>query len=270
MNEKTHDPARRFAAGAALAAVTALLAAAQFRCRRHRIRMVVPFAAGGGSDVIARLVADGLREALQGSRDRGEPRRRRRQHRHSRGGPGHADGRTLLFTPQSPITIAHLLEPKPSFDAEKDFVPIAIMAKTPLVLLVNAAVPGQDHGRTGRALQGQAQVDLLRFARATEFAFTTELLAREAGLEMTGVPYRGSAPAMTDLLGGSIQVLLSSAGAAKAQLQGWQGQGVAVMGAARSAGFSRRPDRRRSWACAISRCTAGSACSHRPRHPKSR
>ena len=52
-----------------------------------------------------------------------------------------------------------------------------------------------------------------------EFAFTTELLARETGLSVTGVPYRGSGPALTDLIGGQIQVLLSSAGAAKPHLK---------------------------------------------------
>ncbi|HSV47717.1 MAG TPA: tripartite tricarboxylate transporter substrate binding protein [Ramlibacter sp.] len=239
MNSRNNQMTRRrlLAAGVACAATAASLpAVAQLGTSGTGIRMVVPFAAGGGSDVIARLVADGLREALQ------EP-----VIVDNRAGAGgnigtaavakaEADGRTLLFTPQSPITIAHLLEPKPSFDAQKDLVPVAIMARTPLVLLVHAAVPANSMAELV-ALSKAKPGSLFYGSPSPEFAFTTELLARESGLQMTGVPYRGSAPALTDLIGGSIQVLLSSAGAAKAQLKDGKVKAFALVGAARSADF---------------------------------
>lgn len=228
---------RTLTAGAAcLALATALPAMAQLGAAGPGIRLVVPFAAGGGSDVAARLAADGLREAL---------------HEvvivDNRAGAGgnigtasvaraDADGRTLLFTPQSPITIAHLLEPKPNFDAQKDFVPIAIMARTPLVLLVNAAVPASSMAEL--VALSKAKPGLLFYGSPSpEFAFTTELLARESGLLVTGVAYRGSGPALTDLMGGSIHVLLSSAGAAKAQLKDGKVKALALVGGARSADF---------------------------------
>jgi tripartite-type tricarboxylate transporter receptor subunit TctC len=223
-------------AAACLASAAALPAAAQLGAGGTGIRIVVPFAAGGGSDVVARLVADGMREALQEA-----------VIVDNRAGAGgnigtaavaraDADGRTLLFTPQSPITIAHLLEPKPSFDAQKDFVPIAIMARTPLVLLVNTAVPAKSMAELV-ALSKAKPGSIFYGSPSPEFAFTTELLARESGLVMTGVPYKGSAPALTDLIGGSIQVLLSSAGAAKAQLKDGKVKAFALVGAARSADF---------------------------------
>ncbi len=66
---------------------------------------------------------------------------------------------------------------------------------------------------------------------------TTLNMARESGLVMTGVPYKGSAPALTDLMGGQIQVLLSSAGAAKAQLKDGKVKAFALVGGARSNDF---------------------------------
>ena len=225
---------------ACMALATALPAVAQLGAGGAPIRIVVPFAAGGGSDVVARLVADGFREVLQEVVIV--------ENRAGAGGNigtasvahADADGRTLLFTPQSPITIAHLLDPKPSFDAQKDLIPIAIMARTPLVLLVNAAVPANSMAELV-ALSKAKPGSIFYGSPSPEFAFTTELLARESGLEMTGVPYKGSAPALTDLMGGSIQVLLSSAGAAKAQLKDGKVKAFALVGAARSPDFPRVP-----------------------------
>jgi len=240
---KTPQITRRsmLSAAAACCALASWPAAAQTASGGPGIRLVVPFAAGGGSDVVARLVAEGLREALQ------EP-----VIVDNRAGAGGnigtaavaraaADGRTLLFTPQSPITIAHLLEPKPTFDAQKDLVPIAIVARTPLVLLVNTGVPANSMAELV-ALSKAKPGSLFYGSPSPEFAFTTELLARESGLVMTGVAYRGSGPAMTDLLGGSIQVLLSSAGAAKAQMKEGKVKALALVGAARSPDFPGVPN----------------------------
>ncbi len=223
---------RLLAAAAACAASAALPAFAQVSAGGSVLRIVVPFAAGGGSDVIARLVADGLREAL-----------RETVIVENRAGAGgnigaasvakaEPDGRTLLFTPQSPITIAHLLEPKPGFEADKDFAPVAIVAKTPLLLLVNASVPASTMAELV-ALSKAKPNSLFYGSPSHEFAFTTELLARETGLSVTGVPYRGSAPALTDLIGGQIQVLLSSAGAVKQHLKDGRVKAVALIGSAR-------------------------------------
>lgn len=200
------------------------------------LKLVVPFAAGGGSDVVARLVADGLRDALK------EP--VIVENRAGAGGnigaaavaKAPADGRTLLFTPQSPIAIAQFIEPKPPFDAEKDLVPIAIVARTPLVLLVSATVPAASMKELV-ALSKAKPESLFYGSPSPEFAFTTELLARETGLSITGVPYRGSAPAMTDLLGGQIHLLVSSAGAAKTHLKEGRVKALALIGSAPSSAF---------------------------------
>jgi len=227
---------RWLAASSALAASVALPARAQGFGGGNGVKMVVPFAAGGGSDVIARIVADGLREAL------GEA-----VIVDNRSGAGgnigaaavanaEPDGRTLLFTPQSPITIAHLIEPRPPFDGAKDFEPVAIVARTPLVLLVGNSVPAKTMAELV-ALSKAKPGALFYGSPSPEFAFTTELLARETGLSLTGVPYRGSAPALNDLLGGQIHVLLSSAGPARAHVKEGRAKAVALIGGSRSADF---------------------------------
>lgn len=235
MNTQARDITRRCAL-VACATLMSLPCAVFAQAASGPIRMVVPFAAGGGSDVVARLVADGLRESLKETVII--------ENLAGAGGNIGADavaratpdGRTLLFTPQSPITIAQFVEPKPPFDPERAFVPIAIVAKTPLVLLVNAAVPANTLAEL--VAYSKAKPNALNYgAPSHEFGFTTELLAREAGLQMVGVPYRGSGQAMTDLLGGAIQVLLSSGGAAKAQLKDGKVKALAVVGSVRSPEF---------------------------------
>lgn len=223
------------AAGAALLASGPLAALAQ-GTDGGVIRLVIPFAAGGGTDGAARLVADGLRDALKETIVI--------ENLAGAGGiigadkvaRAKPDGRTLLFTPQSPITIAQFIERKLPFDPEKAFIPIAIMAKTPLVLLVNASVPAKTLAEL--AAYSKANPNALSYgAPSPEFAFTTQLLAREIGLKMIDVPYRGSGQAMVDLLSGNIQVLLSSGGAARAQLKDGRIRALAVVGKERSADF---------------------------------
>ena len=104
---------------------------------------------------------------------------------------------------------------------------------------ISAAAPNAGHRAMAElvALSKAKPGSIFYGSPSPEFAFTTELLARESGLEMTGVPYKGSAPALTDLMGGSIQVLLSSAGAAKAQLKDGRVKALAQVGAARSTDF---------------------------------
>ncbi len=237
MSTKINPINRRhaIAAGAALLASGPLATLAQGN-DGGVIRLVIPFAAGGGTDGAARLVADGLRDALKenivienlagaggvigaGAVARAKP-----------------DGRTLLFTPQSPITIAQFIERKLPFDPEKAFIPIAIMARTPLVLLVNAGVPAKTLAELG--VYSKANPNALSYgAPSPEFGFTTQLLAREAGLKMVEIPYKGSGQAMVDLLGNNIQVLLSSSGAARAQLKDNRIRALAVVGKERSADF---------------------------------
>ena len=104
------------------------------------VKLVVPFPPGGGSDISARIVADSLSRRL-GQQFVIE---------NAAGANGNIgtqavirsapDGYTLLFTPQTPITIADSLEPKPPFDAKRDLIPLAMVASTPELMVVHPSI----------------------------------------------------------------------------------------------------------------------------------
>lgn len=201
-----HANRRQFcgaALGAALAVAAPLPALAQPAYPARPINIVVPFAAGGMTDILARQLAVTLQREFQqpGIVD----------NRLGAGGiigadrvaKARADGYTLLVT-----TTAHVVSPaivkKLPYDTVRDFQPIALLARTPNVLLVNPSNPAKN------------LAELLAFARRKgSFSYgssgtggTThlsgELLAAKTGAPLVHVPYKGTALALNDLLGGQI------------------------------------------------------------------
>lgn len=188
------------------------LAAAQEAWPRQPIRMVCPFAAGGPTDVAARLVAEGLSGVL-----------RQRVIVDNRTGSGVVvgteavakapkDGTTFLYS-----TVAHsVLRPlfaNLSFDPVRDFRPVALVGLIPMLLMVNKDVPAgtlQELVALFRAEPGQYNYGSSGAGGAVHLA--TELFLRQAGgLKVNHVPYRGAAPAMPDLLNGSLTMFLNVA-----------------------------------------------------------
>jgi tripartite-type tricarboxylate transporter receptor subunit TctC len=191
---------------------TPSLAAGQEAWPKQPIRMVCPFAAGGPTDVAARLVAEGLSGAL-----------RQRVIVDNRTGSGVVvgteavakapkDGYTFLYS-----TVAHSvlrpLFPNLSFDPVRDFQPVALVAVIPMLLMVNKDVPArslQDLIAMFRAAPGRYDYGSSGAGGAVHLA--TELFLRQAGdLKVNHVPYRGAAPAMPDLLSGNLTMFLNVA-----------------------------------------------------------
>src|SRR5215212_2152982 len=200
----------KLAASAGLAPPS--LAAAQEAWPKQPIRMVCPFAAGGPTDVAARLVAEGLSGVL-----------RQRVVVDNRTGSGVVvgteavakapkDGYTFLYS-----TVAHAvlrpLFPNLSFDPVRDFQPVALVAVIPMLLMVNKDVPAkslQDLIAMFRAAPGRYDYGSSGAGGAVHLA--TELfLQRAGGLKVNHVPYRGAAPAMPDLLSGNLTMFLNVA-----------------------------------------------------------
>jgi tripartite-type tricarboxylate transporter receptor subunit TctC len=203
---------RLILATAALAAAVAWAPAAfaQQAWPNRPIRMIIPFAAGGGTDPIARAIATKLSARL------GQP-----FVVENKGGAGGtlgteavakapADGYTLLFASTS-ITTNVASGKKLSYDLAKDLEPIGQVGTSPLLI----AVPGSSKAGTLR--------DLLDAARAKPKTITygsggigaishlgIELLANEAKVQFVHVPYKGIAPASTDLIGGNLEMLMVS------------------------------------------------------------
>jgi len=177
----------------------------------HPIRLVVPWAPGGATDVIARIVGKRLGENL------GQP-----VVIENKGGAGgnigtasfvreKADGYTLLMTTSSTHGINPHLYADPGYDAAKDFSHVAFVGSIPNVLEVPAKSPFQtaqqllEYGREnpGKLNYGSAGVGSSQHLAAAQ-------LIRSANIEITHIPYKGSGPAVADLLGAKIDFMLDT------------------------------------------------------------
>ena len=170
------------------------------------LRLVVPSAPGGPADVVARLLAENLRvgrpvvveNRTGGGLVAGTE-------AVARAAP---DGNTLLLT-----TIGHAVSPalgaRLPYDSERDFLPVARVANTALVLIVNNDLPATDlssflavlRARGGQTAYGSA-------GNGTAIHIAVELLKHQAQVQALHVPYRGTAPAMADLIAGHVQFMM--------------------------------------------------------------
>lgn len=196
------------------------------------IRMIVPFAPGGASDSTARIVVPGLAAAL------------RRviviENRPGAGGLLGAeaiaraapDGATLGISNTSPHGIVPLAQEPPPYDADRDFTHVALVAETPTVLLVPAASRFHDFPTYLRAAESWRQG--LSFASTGVGSLQHlqgELLARLTGARLTHVPYRGTGPALQDLVAGQVDSLLTPLAGTIGAIAGGQARALAVSSA---------------------------------------
>jgi tripartite-type tricarboxylate transporter receptor subunit TctC len=204
-------PRRRFLRAAAGA--VALPALARFAWAQaypsHPVRIIVPVAPGGALDIIARLMGQWLSERLgQTFVIENRP-----------GGGTNigveavvrapADGYTLLLVPGS-VTANATMFPKLNFNFVRDIVPIAMISQLPLVMEVNLAVPAKTVPEfVAWAKANPGKVSMASGGTGSTSHIGGELLKLRTGIEMVHVPYRGGAPALTDVLGGQVQVYFS-------------------------------------------------------------
>jgi tripartite-type tricarboxylate transporter receptor subunit TctC len=174
------------------------------------VKIVVPVAAGGGVDVMARLLAQYLGERLH-------------QQFVVENRPGAAgvigskaviaspaDGTTLLYTPSS-LSLSVAISKTPPYDLAKDFSPIVNVAISPYALVVNPSVPA--HSLMEFVAYAKANPNKLSYGSAgvgSASHLAAELLKSNAGIEMVHVPNKGMNPALIDLMGGQVQVLFAS------------------------------------------------------------
>ena len=202
------------------------------------VRFIVPYAPGGATDIIGRLVAQKLGELL-GQQFVVE----------NRPGAGASiganlvatavpDGYTLLLTNSGSHAAAPALFPKLPYDPIKNFTHVALVATTPTVLVVNKHTPF-------RTLES-----LVRYAKANpgKLSFATsgngssahlvgEMLMLEAGIGMVHIPYRGAGPAMLDVVANQVPMMFDSLGSASTNIRSGEVRALAVSSAARQNGF---------------------------------
>jgi tripartite-type tricarboxylate transporter receptor subunit TctC len=236
-------PRRRFlhlAAGAAAFSAFSRAVRAQGYPSRA-VRIVVPVPPGGALDILARLIGQWLSARL------GQP-----FVIENRPGGGTnigieavvrapADGYTLLLVPGS-VPVNTSLHRKLNFNFIRDIVPIAMISKIPLVMEVNPSVPA----RTVPEFIAHARANPGKLIMASGGIGSTshvggELFKLRTGLDMLHVPYRGGAPALTDLIGGQVHMYLSYLPESIAAVKAGQVRALAVTTAARSAALPDLP-----------------------------
>lgn len=186
----------------------------------HPIRLIVPFAAGGAADSVARIIGKRLGETLGQTvvvEDRG-------------GGGGiigtelvrnsDADGYTLLLGQSGPISINPGIYSKLSYDPEKDFAPITMTTSYPYVLVVNPSLGVKTVAELvalARSKPGQLNYGTTGLGSSNHLV--TELFDNSAGIKMTHIPYRGTSLAVADLIAGQVQVVFADPVSALAQVR---------------------------------------------------
>lgn len=229
----------------AAAAATILLAlgagAAQAAFPERPITLVVPTAAGGGNDVLARVVGQKVGELLgqtvivvnkpgaQGAIASDYVARQP------------ADGYTLMLGYIGTHGINPALQ-KLNYDPVKDFTPIGMVADSPTIMVVTTKLPIQDVASLVK--YGHEHPDALSFASAgpgTAPAVAGELFNQATGMQMLDVPYKGSAPALTDTLGGTTQVMFPSLFSVYPHLKSGMIKAIAVAGATRTEALPNLP-----------------------------
>jgi tripartite-type tricarboxylate transporter receptor subunit TctC len=173
------------------------------------VNMVVPFPAGGSADLLARAVAAMLSDTLG--------KQLVVENRAGAGGniggavvaKAAPDGYTLLFSTPGPIAQNRLMYKSMPYDPDKDLQPIVLIANSPLIVTAKADSPFktlQDMVAYAKANPGKLTVGVP--GQGTLGHITSELLQTAAGISLTNVPYRGTTPIMTDLLGGQVDLAM--------------------------------------------------------------
>lgn len=203
-----------FRASLAVAAIVTISAASMLPLTAARaeppypaepIKMLVPFPPGGGTDIVTRLVVDRMREDTQWTFIV--------DNKAGAGGnigldavaKSKADGYTLGMGQTANLAINPALYPKMPYDPTKAFVPVALVAGQPVVLVVGPSSKFKTVAELVAAAKAKpGTLTMASAGNGTVGHLTGELFSRQAGINATHVPYKGAGPAATDLLGGQV------------------------------------------------------------------
>ena len=235
----TPTPNRRTACAAlfatALGALAPVLTAHAQGYPAKPVQLVVPFPPGGAVDIVGRLISKKLGDQL------GQP-----IVIENKGGAGTivgasyvanaaADGYTLLISSGSTFTVNPALHAKLPYDPVKSYEPIGLVARVPLILLAHRDVPVNDLKQLIAGVQARPGTYVYgSFGSGTTGHFAAELVWSAVGVKLMHVPYKGSAPAMSDLMGGQIPFTIDTVAAALPQLKSGKIKAIAVTGGTRA------------------------------------
>jgi tripartite-type tricarboxylate transporter receptor subunit TctC len=225
----------------ALAAMLASAAAALAQYPSRPVRFIVPSSAGGGTDIIARALAQKLAEAF------GQP-----FVVENRPGAGQMiglelaakaapDGHTLVMA-ASTLALNAVMYKKVPYDALRDFAPIMQAATVPNVLVVHPSLPVKSLAELlAHARQHPGKLSYASAGIGTSPHMAIELLASMAGVEMVHIPYKGTGPGITDLLGGQVALMAPNVLTALPHIKAGKLRALGVTSAVRSEALPETP-----------------------------
>jgi tripartite-type tricarboxylate transporter receptor subunit TctC len=205
------------------------------------VRLVVPVAAGGGNDIVARMIAQKLTESWG-----------RQVVVDNRPGAATAigaeivaravpDGYTVMLVSVSFAINASVATRLP-FDSVKDFAPITLAARVPQILVVHPALPATSvSDLIALAKQRPGEINYASAGSGSSTHLAMELLLDKAGIALNHVPYKGTAPALTDLLAGQVQVMFDAIPPSLPHIRSGRIRPIAIGSAERSASMPDLP-----------------------------
>ncbi len=198
------------------------------------VKIIVPYSPGGGTDVVTRALAQRLSDStgqpfVVDNRPGGD----------ATIGPAiaakaPADGYTLLATSGVSFLITRSSMKDLPYDPMKDFAPVALFASVPMVLVGGPGADAQD----AKALMaaGRASSKAIDYAGTDQMVFlATEMLAQGTGMKMQHIPYKGAGPALTDVIGGHVPVMLASINSVLPHIKEGRVKAYAITGSTRAA-----------------------------------
>jgi tripartite-type tricarboxylate transporter receptor subunit TctC len=222
---------------ALFAAAQSAPALSQAQYPSRPIHLIVPFPAGGSSDLLGRALAKQMSEGLA-----------QQVVVENRAGAGGtigigavakapADGYTLGLGTVSTLGMAPVVRAKPPYDSLAAFAPVSLVASAPFVLVVNASLPAKSLAEMIELAKARpGQLNFASIGDGTLQHFTGESFKSLAGVNMVHVPYKGVAPALVDLLAGQVQVMFDILASFQLQnIQSGKLRALAVLGPARIA-----------------------------------
>ncbi len=205
------------------------------------VRIIVPFGAGGGTDIQARLLAKHFNDSLKQTFIV--------DNRAGAGGLIGAelavrsppDGYTILFTTASLAVNVTLYGTRVKFDPLKDLAPVSWISSTPLVLVVHPSVPAKSVKELVALAKRTGKMNAGSNGAGTTSHLSIEMLKQTTGISVAHIPYKGGGPAMGALVAGEIDFLFSTGPVAAAQMKSGRVRGLAVTTVKKSSAFPDLP-----------------------------
>lgn len=202
------------------------------------IEWVVPYAAGGGSDVVARVIAIEMSKTLGQSIIISNKPGAATNIGAAYAARANADGHVVLTADTATLAANPFLYSKPGYDAEKDFAPVGLMARFPMILVVNPQVPVKDLKEF--LAWAKAQPNSVAYGTpgaGSPHHLATELFSDVAGIKLTHVPYKGAAPAVQDVMGGQVPFMFVDTASGAPHIRAGKLRAIGVASPKRVRGF---------------------------------